>query len=122
MKRTAQRLLTVPALVGAFSLVAAATASGQEADAGTSASQRAFVGCSGGAQEFVNGGTQNAPVAFAGAGAILPFSTFQAGASGAAGDSDLYVVTLSGQGDNSAAGGGFFVQARPAATAPCSPR
>ena len=112
MKRTAtQRLLIVPALVGAFSLAAATTALGQEEDAGASASKRTFVDCFGGAQEFVNGGTQNAPSATAAARAILPFSTFGAGASGPAGDTDLYVVTLSGEADNTA-GGGFIVQAQ----------
>jgi len=112
MKTATNKLLAVPALVGVFSLAAATTALGQEADAGASASQRTFTGCVGGAQEFVNGGTQNAP-SFRGAGAgILPFSTFSAGASGGAGDQDLYVVTLSGEADNSAAGGFFTVQAQ----------
>jgi hypothetical protein len=112
MKRTAIKLLTVPALVGAFSLAAATTALGQEENKGESASARFFVACFGGAQEFVNGGTQNAPSATAAAGVILPFSTFGAGASGVAGDTDLYVVTLSGEADNTAAGGGFTVQAQ----------
>ncbi len=113
MKRTAiQRLLTVPALVGAFSLAAATTALGQEEDAGRRASAETFVGCFGGAQEFVNGGTQNAPVSSGAALAILPFSTFSGGASGAAGDADLYVVRLSGEADNTV--GGFTVQ--PAST------
>jgi hypothetical protein len=103
MNRTAvQRLLTVSAMVGAFSLAAATTALGQDA--------RTFTSCFGAAQEFVNGGTQNAAVASGAALAVLPFSTFSAGASGAAGDTDLYVVTLSGQADNTA--GGFTVQAQ----------
>lgn len=110
MTRTAiQILLTVPALVGAFSLAAATTALGQE-DGGRSASARTFVSCSGGAQEFVNGGTQNAPSSTAAAVAVLPFSTFSAGPSGVSGDADLYVVTLSGEADNTA--GGFTVQAQ----------
>ena len=114
MKTAVQRLLAIPALVGAFSLAAGTAALGQEAeaDAGASASQRTFVSCIGGPQEFVNGGTQNAPSATAAALATLPFSTFSAGASGGLGDSDLYVVTLSGEGDNSAVGGGFDVQAQ----------
>ena len=113
MMRTAnRRMLAVPALVGAFSLAAATTALGQEADAGAEASQRIFVQCIGGPQEFVNGGTQNAAFASAAALAILPFSTFSVGASGPAGDADLYVVTLSGEADNTAAGGGFTVQAQ----------
>ena len=113
MKTATKKLLAVPALVGVFSLAAATTALGQEADAGAKATPQTFTGCFGGAQEFVNGGTQNAP-SFRGAGAgILPFSTFSAGASGRlAGDTDLYVVTLSGEADNSAAGGGFTVQAQ----------
>ena len=114
MKRTAttQRLLTLPTLVGVFSLAAATTAWGLEADAGAKASPQTFTGCVGLAQEFVNGGTQNAPVSSNAALAILPFSTFSAGASGAVGDADLYVVTLSGEADNTAAGGGFTVQAQ----------
>jgi len=116
MKRTGTLILAVPALVGAFSLIAASTSFGQEADAGAAdagaeASARTFTGCFGGAQEFVNGGTQNVPASNAGV-AVLPFSTFSAGASGPAGDQDLYVVTLSGEADNSAAGGGFTVQAQ----------
>src|SRR6187431_864276 len=97
---TTRRLLVLPALVGVFSLAAASTSLGQEADAGKSASQKTFTGCVGGAQEFVNGGTQNAPAITAAATAILPFSTFSAGRSGPAGDTDLYVVTLSGEADN----------------------
>jgi hypothetical protein len=111
MKRTAtQRVLTLPALVGAFSLALATNALGQAEQGGASASARTFIGCIGGAQEFVNGGTQNAPAVSAAALAILPFSTFSAGASGAGGDTDLYVVTLSGEADNTA--GGFTVQAQ----------
>lgn len=107
-----QRLLALSALVGACSLAAVTTALGAEADGGAAASPATFTGCFGGAQEFVNGGTQNAPVFNAAAAAILPFSTFAAGASGGAGDADLYVVTLSGEADNGAAGGGFTVQAQ----------
>ena len=109
MKTATQKMLAVPALVSVFFLAAASTSLGQEADAGAKARQRTFVGCLGGAQEFVNGGTHTAAVATAAALAILPFSTFAAGASGGAGDQDLYVVTLSGEGDNNAAGGGFNV-------------
>lgn len=108
MKRPLSLIVTVSALC----ITAATTALGAEADGGATASPATFTGCFGGAQEFVNGGTQNAPVATAAAAAILPFSTFSAGASGAAGDTDLYVVTLSGEADNNAAGGGFTVQAQ----------
>jgi hypothetical protein len=107
MKRPISLIVTISAL----SLAAATTAWGQE-NGGASASAETFVGCFGGIQEFVNGGTQNAPVASAAAAAILPFSTFAAGAAGPAGDADLYVVTLSGEADNTAAGGGFTVQAQ----------
>jgi hypothetical protein len=95
-------------LVGAFSLAAVPAALGQEE--GGRASNRTFVGCFGANQEFINGGTQNAPVTTTAALALLPFSTFAAGASGGAGDADLYVVTLAGEGDNTA--GGFTVQAQ----------
>lgn len=101
--------LTVAA--SAFSVAAATTALGAEADGGLKASPQTFAGCFGGIQEFVNGGTQNAGVATAGIG-ILPFSTFSAGASGPSGDQDLYVVTLSGEADNTLSGGGFTVQAQ----------
>ena len=63
----------------AFSIIAATTASAQEADAGASASasQRAFVACSGGPQEFVNGGTQNAAIATGAVGVVLPSARSQ---------------------------------------------
>jgi hypothetical protein len=58
----------------------------------------------------VNGGTQNAAATNSGT-AVLPFSTVSAGPSGSSsGDADLYVVTLSGEADNTA--GGFLVQAQ----------
>ena len=107
MKRPISLIVTISTLS-----LAAATAAGGEENGGASASAETFVSCVGGFQEFVNGGTQNAPVASAAAAAILPFSTYSAGAAGPAGDADLYVVTLSGEADNTAAGGGFTVQAQ----------
>lgn len=107
-----KRPISLIAAAAALSIAAATTALAQEAESAASASQRTFVACFGGAQEFVNGGTQNAPSFNAGVGVILPFSTFAAGASGVGADTDLYVVTLSGEADNSAAGGGFTVQAQ----------
>ena len=105
-----KRPMSLTIAIGAFSLAAATAAFAQE-NGGASASAETFTGCVGGFQEFVNGGTQNAPSATA-AAAILPFSTFSAGPAGPAGDADLYVVTLSGEADNTAAGGGFTVQAQ----------
>jgi hypothetical protein len=63
-------------------------------------SHAAVTACRGGAQEAVSGSTNNAPVVNAGGLAVLPFSIVSGGASGAVGDSDLYVVTWSGQSIN----------------------
>ena len=56
--------------------------------------------CPGGAQEAVNTLTNNAPVGNGAALAIMPFTTLGGGASGAAGDADVYTVTWSGQSFN----------------------
>jgi hypothetical protein len=61
---------------------------------------RAVTTCTGGAQEFVNGITNNGPVATGAALAIMPFTTLAGGPSGGAGDADLYVVTHSVQSFN----------------------
>jgi hypothetical protein len=100
-KTLARNLLAVAALAGLFSSTAAMAAEGDRAD-------RVPTFCSGGAQEFINGGTQNAAAAVNVAAGlqIMPFTTFAGGASGAAGDSDLYVATLSGEASGN--GGGFW--------------
>lgn len=66
--------------------------------------------CTGGAQEFINGITNNAAVAN-GAGPLpMPFTTLVGGPSGGAGDADLYVVTWSGQSVNTV--GAWQIQAQ----------
>ena len=104
-KGAVQRMLAIPILVSIFSLGTAPTALAQKA------SPRELAFCNGGAQEAVNGGVQNTPASTALASfAALPSSQFEAGGSGGAADFDLYKVTLSGEGDNTA--GGFEVQAQ----------
>ena len=94
------KFLTLTAALAVFSSTAALA--GESDRAG-----RVLTFCSGGAQEFINGITQNAAAAVAvGGPAIMPFTTVQGGAAGAAGDSDLYVVTFSGEASGN--GGGFW--------------
>jgi hypothetical protein len=67
----------------------------------------AVVTCNGGAQEFVGTLTQNVPTSTASAVAVvIPDTTIACGASGAAGDLDLYTITFGGEA--AATSGGFW--------------
>jgi hypothetical protein len=99
-KRAIQKLLRGSTLVGLFSLGTAPNAWAQT-----------LALCNGGAQEALSGIVQIATASTAAvAFSTLPSSAIEAGASGGATDDDLYKVTLSGEGDNTA--GGFEVQAQ----------
>ena len=98
------KFLTLTAALAVFSSTAALAGESGRAS-------RVLTFCSGGAQEFINGSTQNAAAAVNVAAGlqIMPFTSVAGGASG--GDSDLYVVTFSGEASGN--GGGFWtVQAQ----------
>ena len=73
---------------------------------------RAVVGCAGGAQEFVNTITQNAPTSTASTVFVaIVDTTIAGGASGGAADADTYTVTFGGEAD-ATGGDAWNVQAR----------
>jgi hypothetical protein len=93
--KTALKLL---ALIPALGLMSSTAAIARDSSA------KLLTRCTGGAQEFVNGLTQNVAVAvgFAAAPQPIPFTTV---VGGPAVGGDLFVVTFSGEADNT---GGFF--------------
>jgi hypothetical protein len=97
------RALTVLTGTAFASLVSLSTLMASEGGA-------AVTTCSGGAQEFINGITNNTPVANGGGPVPMPFTTLAGGPSGGAGDADLYVVTWSGQSVNTV--GAWQIQAQ----------
>ena len=98
------KFLTLTAALAVFSSTAALAAESDRAG-------RVLTFCAGGAQEIINGSTQNAPASVAGiaAPAVMPFTTVAGGPSGVG--ADLYVVTFSGEANNTA-GGFWTIQAQ----------
>ena len=91
-KKLALSVLAMATVAGLYSATTAFAASDGKAG-------KVQTICTGGAQELVNGTTQNAAAAvnFAAGLQFMPFTTIAGGASGGAGDADLYVVTFSGE-------------------------
>jgi hypothetical protein len=101
-------LLAATALIAA-ALGGSAFAQDRSKDAKDS---KTLVICDGGVQEGILTNTENALFSTASAVAVaIPGTTIPGGASGAAGDSDLYTITLSGEA-SATSGGSWTAQAQ----------